>query len=294
MNNIIENRKKVYNGFPKENLEMSLADLVLFYNIEKNDYDELIDATKNFLLKTMYLVYNKDFTWTDTFLEDNDDLINNLPNKTPNGLLNPKKEIVKEFEQIQIELNNILNTLGLNQYINKLAIPNIRYKSTSESTSAKSRPYYTSKYHSDAWVGHIGDSVLLIGLLGDIENNTVEFNEPINVKSNYLDKAESFEEGNTRYENLKYLGILNIEKLGIMDHACIHRTLLKENSKPRISIDLALIINSEYSLSHTQNYADQRTTYYDIDILNGINNKYSFDIEEPLNSLTTTLKIITK
>ena len=38
MNNIISNRKKVYDGFPTENLETSLADLVLLYNIEKNDY----------------------------------------------------------------------------------------------------------------------------------------------------------------------------------------------------------------------------------------------------------------
>jgi hypothetical protein len=294
MNNIIENRKKVYNGFPKENLEMSLADLVLFYNIEKNDYDELIDATKNFLLKTMYLVYNKDFTWTDTFLEDNDDLINNLPNKTPNGLLNPKNETSKEFEQIQITVNKILNKLGLYKHITKLAIPNIRYKSASEPESAKTRPYYTSKLHSDAWVGHIGDSVFLIGLLGDIDNNTVEFNEPFNVQDNYLDKADSFEEGNTRYEHLEYLGILTSGKLGIMDHACIHRTLTKENNKPRISMDFAVMIDSEYSLASSQDETQKRTTYYESDIINSVGTKVSYEFEEPLNSITTTLKLIQK
>lgn len=294
MNDIIEIRKKIYHNFPKKNLNKSLSDLVLLYDIDKDKYNKLIESTKLFLLKSLNVAYNKEFTWTDTFLEDNDKLIMDLPNRTPNGLLNPKKEIVKEFEQIQIELNNILNELGLYNHINKLAIPNIRYKSLSESESIKNRPYYTSKYHSDAWVGHIGDSVLLIGLLGDIDNNTVEFNEPIDVKSNYLDIAENFEEGNTRYENLKYLGVLNAGKLGIMDHACIHRTLVKKNSKPRISIDLALIINSEYSLSHTQNCNNQRTTYYNVDDLNLIGTKHSFEIKESLNSITTTLKIIKK
>ena len=117
MNNIISNRKKVYDGFPTENLETSLADLVLLYNIEKNDYNDLIDATKNFLLKTMSLVYNKDFVWTDTFLEDNDELINNLPNKTPNGVLNPKNETAAEFMEIQKAVNNIFNNTGVYSHI---------------------------------------------------------------------------------------------------------------------------------------------------------------------------------
>ena len=73
MNTIIETRKKVYQNFPKENLEVSLADMVLLYNINQNDYQNLIEATKTFLLKTMSLVYNKEFIWTDTFLEDNED-----------------------------------------------------------------------------------------------------------------------------------------------------------------------------------------------------------------------------
>lgn len=294
MNNIITTRKKVYEDFPKENLETSLSNLVLLYNIEKNNYNNLIEATKNFLLKTMSLNYNKDFVWTDTFLEDNDYLINNLPNKTPNGLLNPKKETSKEFEQIQISLNKILEDLGLFSHINQLAIPNIRYKSASESEFSKNRPYYTSKFHSDAWVGHIGDSVFLIGLLGDVDNNTVEFNEPFNVQDNYLDKAESFEEGNTRYEFLKYLGILTSGKLGIMDHACIHRTLIKENSKPRISMDFAAIINSEYSLISQQDISQKRTNYYESNIIRSVGKDITYEFEEPLDSITTTLKITKK
>jgi len=49
MNTIIETRKKVYQNFPKENLEVSLADMVLLYNINQNDYQNLIEATKAFL-----------------------------------------------------------------------------------------------------------------------------------------------------------------------------------------------------------------------------------------------------
>ena len=109
MNNIIETRKKVYQNFPKENLEISLANMVLLYNINQDDYQNLIETTKKFLLKTMNLVYNKEFIWTDTFLEDNDELITNLPNKTPNGIINPKFETTPEFEQVQKAAIKILD-----------------------------------------------------------------------------------------------------------------------------------------------------------------------------------------
>jgi hypothetical protein len=294
MNNIIKNRKKVYQNFPKENLEMSLEDMVLFYNIDKDKYNELIEITKNFLIKSMTLAYGKSFVWNNDFLKDNDELIMNLPNKTPNGIINPKNETSKEYTEIQKIINNIFDDLGIYKNIKKLAFPNLRYKSATEPEVSKSRPYYTSKLHSDAWVGHVGDSVFLIGVLGDIDNNTVEFNEPIHVKDNYLDKAESFEEGNTRYESLKYLGVLTAGKLNIMDHACIHRTLVKNSGKPRISMDFAVMINSEYSLASTQDESQKRTTYYSPNIINLVGTKYSYEFEESLHSTTTTLKLIKK
>ena len=89
MNNIIETRKQVYKNFPKDNLEISLSDLVLFYNISENDYLDLISNVKSFLLKSLSLVYNKEFVWTEDFLEIHDELIMNLPNKKTNGIINP-------------------------------------------------------------------------------------------------------------------------------------------------------------------------------------------------------------
>ena len=291
MNNIIENRKKVYQNFPKENLEMSLEDMVLFYNINETDYQNLIEATKAFLIKSMTLAYNKEFIWVENFLEKYDELIANLPNKTPNGVVNPKNETVNEFEKIQIAINNIFANLGVYKNIKKLAIPNLRYKSTTEPEVSKSRPYYTSKHHSDAWVGHVGDSIFLIGVLGDIDNNTVEFNEPINVQDNYLTKAENFDEGNTRYESFKYLGTLTKGKLGIMDHSCLHRTLVKEGSKPRLSIDIAVMVDSEYSHSNDKGYDETTYKYYNPNVIKNIGLNSSYHIEELINSDKTTILI---
>ena len=90
MNNLIETRKKVYENFPKENLNLSSTDIVLFYDINNTNYTKLIEATQNFICKSLSLVHKKEFTWTDNFLENNDELIQKLTNKTPNGVLNPK------------------------------------------------------------------------------------------------------------------------------------------------------------------------------------------------------------
>jgi hypothetical protein len=216
-----------------------------------------------------------------------------LPNKTPNGIVNPKNETSAEFVEIQKAVNNIFNNLGVYSHISKLAIPNIRYKSNSEPESAKDRPYYTSKIHSDAWVGHKGDSIFLIGILGDIDNNTVEFNEPIGVHDNYLHKANSFDEGNTRYESLKYLGELTKQKLGVMDHACAHRTIVKEGSGPRISLDIAVLVNSEYSHSNDEGFDENAYAYYDANIINSIGVDKQYQVNESIfNSNTTKVNIV--
>ncbi len=292
MNNLIETRKKVYENFPKENLSADSSDIVLFYDIGDNNYKALTTATQNFLLKSLSLIHGREFIWTDTFLEDNDDLIQALPNKTPNGILYPKNETSAEFVEIQKALNNIFDSLGVYNNIKKLAIPNIRYKSIIESPEAKIRPYYTSKIHSDAWVGHQGDSIFLIGVLGDINNNTVEFNEPIGAHDNYLNKAENFDEGNTRYESLKYLGILTAQKLGVMDHACAHRTLIKKDSKPRISLDIAVLVDSEYSHSNDEGFDVSAHAYYDTNTLKSIGIDKTYQVDESIfNSVTTKIKI---
>jgi len=293
MNNIIETRKKVYENFPKENLSNSLSNMVLFYNIEDNDYNKLIEATKTYLFKSLSLVYNREFTWTDTFLEDNNELIMNLPNKTPNGVLSPKIELIKEYNDIQKCLNKIFENLKIHPCIKKQIYPNIRYKSIIlESPETQSRPYYTGKNHSDAWVGHVGDAMCLIGVLGDVNNNTVEFNEPTNVHDNYLDIAESFDEGNTRYKDLIFLGTLSKQQLCVMDHACVHKTLIKQNSKPRISIDVAIMVDNEHSHEHNK-LGKNIHLYSSSEDVQKIGEKFEYAVKESIfdNAKETNIKL---
>ena len=55
MNSIIENRKKIYQDFPKENLNSNSSNIVLFYDISNTDYDLLIKSTQKFLCKSIFI-----------------------------------------------------------------------------------------------------------------------------------------------------------------------------------------------------------------------------------------------
>jgi hypothetical protein len=292
MNNILEIRKNVYNNLTRKNLSEQTSPIVLIYNIATEDYNKIVKATQNFLCKSLSLLYKREFTWTENFLENNDELILKLKNKTPNGVLNPKFETQDEFSDIQFAVNNIFTNLGIYQNIKKLTIPNIRYKSRNEPDEVKSRPYYTGKMHSDAWVGHKGDAVFIIGLLGDINNNTVEFNNPIDVHDNFLHKAESFDEGNTRYKSLEHLGTLKEKTLVVMDHACLHRTLIKSEAKPRISLDVAVLIDSEYSHANYEGFDEKAYNYYDRNQIESIGKSNKYCINETIfNTTKTTIEI---
>jgi hypothetical protein len=293
--NLIEKRLKIYNEFPKDKLLNTNIDIVLFYSLNDSDYIELVQKTQNYLCKSLSLIQGKEFEWSQNFLKENEDLIKSLPNKTPNGILSPKKEIISEFTEIQISITKILRKLGISNHIKTLLPPNVRFKASNEISEIKSRPYYTGKYHSDAWVGHIGDCQILIGVLGDIENNTVEFNRPIGISDDYLNKAESFDDGNKRYTDLEYLGKLTKQKLCIMDHSCVHRTLINDAAGPRISIDVAVMFDSEYSHSFDEDFGKSPYNYHDIKTIESIGIEKRFETEESIfNTQPTILKIIKK
>ena len=90
------------------------------------------------------------------------------------------------------------------------------------------------------------------------------------------------------FSSLKYLGILTKQKLGVMDHACAHRTFVKENSKPRISLDIAVLVDSEYSHAHDEGFDETSYAYYDADVIKLIGNEKTYQVEESIFNSTTT------
>ena len=105
MSNLIETRKKVYENFPKENLNNESSGIVLFYDINDDNYKALTTATQNFLLKSLSLIHDREFTWTDTFLEDNN--VQTRVTFAGNVTRHPVyREYLQEFKNADIVMKN--------------------------------------------------------------------------------------------------------------------------------------------------------------------------------------------
>ena len=103
-----------------------------------------------------------------------------LANKTPNGLVLPKKELDKEYNQLHRAAANWLKSLNISHLYTHIFCPNnLRLVLGKETEEMAKRNYSSSKIHVDLWTGDPGDSIqAFIPLLGDIKRTTVEFYQP--------------------------------------------------------------------------------------------------------------------
>ena len=78
-----------------------------------------------------------------------------------------------------------------------------------------------------------------------------------------------------------------------MDHACLHRTLVKEGSKPRLSMDIAVMVDSEYSHANDSGFDPLAYNYYDSKTIQQIGTNKSLLVKESLlETKSTTIEII--
>lgn len=161
--------------------------------------------------------------------------------KTPNGILQPKIETINEYQKFLHNFFSLLKCSLPFGLISSCALPAIRIKSSMEDDDVKTRPYYTGKLHSDSWVGHTCDAILLLHLFGS-KTNTVEFYEPLVFNEDFMNTAVSFDDAIQRVKKMKRIGHLKPCKLTIMDHSCLHRTHLDKKTSLRISIDMGIYV----------------------------------------------------
>ena len=78
-----------------------------------------------------------------------------------------------------------------------------------------------------------------------------------------------------------------------MDHACAHRTLIKEGSKPRVSLDIAVLVDSEYSHSNDEGFDETAYAYYDASTLKSVGTDKTYQVDESIfNSTTTKIQVV--
>ena len=230
----IKKREKIYKSFSK--LKIKNKNNLLF--VSKNNYqNELIYLVNLYLAENVKYYFNKKFISLNKSLS----YLKKLPNITPGGIINPRKETQITYNLITKYIIKSMDSIS--NKIEKAHFPVIRLK---YSQVKKNRPYATSKLHSDSWVGQFGDAIITFGIDGDFINNGVEFFLPKNVTKDFFKKTKDYDLGIKKFKGLKYLGALKKGYFVIFDHSILHRSKIKKNARPRISIDFGIKIKSNY------------------------------------------------
>jgi hypothetical protein len=77
-----------------------------------------------------------------------------------------------------------------------------------------------------------------------------------------------------------------------MDHACAHRTLVKENAGPRVSLDIAVLVDSEFSHANDEGFDENAYAYYESDVVKAIGSSNKISVEQSIfNSTSTKIQI---
>lgn len=220
--------------------------LPLFHEafIPKNLFAALQEHCIQFLLSSLRIadptyLYSHDINILEIYKQE----ILNLPNMTPNGLVLPKKDNFLAYNQLHHTVCRIFKNLNIDKHVKLIHAPiNIRIIN-GKTSNADSRPRASSKLHSDIWAGEFSNTVMVfLTVLGDVENNGIEFYEPTErfhkefckPLNDYLEGA-TLEKESTRYDCSLKAGFTYFT-----DPFLLHRTI-KKSPKLRLSIDFRFV-----------------------------------------------------
>ena len=224
--------------------------LILEYEIPEALFKKLVYSVKHYLQRALHLWEFELFVGDieRCLLERFDD----RANITPNGAVAPKREFALEYNLVLAawcELGRQLWCSAPDEFTQFRLTPNIRLKHGVDFSDNVSRPLNTAIPHSDAWVEGPWGMNIFVPLLGDTENNFLQY---FNLK-----RAEDFKDefltANPSYVDMQwvreyYEEVSNfIPRLGclyISDYAAIHRTFRNSGAGPRISIDSTVMVGN--------------------------------------------------
>lgn len=185
----------------------------------------------------------KHFEAGSRMLEDYEEEILKLPNRTPNGKLAAKEEISAEFNRVQVSMERIIADLNFASGFEFVQLPVIvRIQAGLMDAIVDNRSYATSKLHSDIWTGEPASSgTLIVPIMGDLENIGLEFNEPsIESYEEFVKTHADYKDTESLTRNLKkYDCSLESGNLYFFDSYCVHKTIKKKHGL-RVSIDFRI------------------------------------------------------
>lgn len=203
-------------------------------------FNRMQTATAIYIWHSLSQAYpRRTFTMSTTILEQYSEDVLALPNRTPNGVLLPRLETFLSFNLIQQALAAAMTEMKLDQGFESFQSPcNIRIVSGSANKTADSRPYASSKIHTDVWYGEPLRSILFnLPLLGNSEAVAMEFFEPESFPAELQQPLTDYEDGRVISERAERLSMkFDIGVLYVSDSLSLHQTVRREPGI-RLSLD---------------------------------------------------------
>lgn len=213
--------------------------------IDEGLFNRLSISLKNYLASALWSAkFTKSYDISDNILiEKHSDLLC-LPNRTPNGVIVPKKDIFLEYNIMQRCLSLIMKSLALDASISSIHLPVMTRLVDGRRDEVKdNRPYASTKPHSDIWSKNPPHLIMIfIPVLGDVEHTGIEFFEPDeNEMIKWIKPLSDYSEGaHLLLFSQQYPLKLRKGFLYLTDAILIHNTV-KKGGGIRVSIDFSII-----------------------------------------------------
>lgn len=263
------------------------SDMCLGFNLSDKLVKDLRLATKLFFYECLVEYFQKEYDELqeiDEFVNTYKDDIKVLPNITPNGLVLSKIETSCSYNKVLKTAGNIINYLGICNNIESIHFPvNIRLRWGEPDDYTLSRPYASTKWHSDIWAGESSENIMLhIPIFGDFKNNGILVAESQEgFYPNFVRHLNDYEEGNTITNNIKERNMdMEIGKAYMLDSFLIHRTKFGDPSfRAILSFPIVPKVKLESDIYHNPRRDEN---YLDVDTWMGIGKKHFVITESKL------------
>lgn len=230
MHNVYDERNKRLASLT--NLKPCLtSNMCLGFNIHPRLIKDLRMSTKLFFLECLSEYFHKEYNelqTIDDFVKSYEEDIKVLPNITPNGLVLSKVETSCSYNQILKTAGKIIGYLGIAANIDSIHFPvNIRLRWGSPDDYTLSRPYASTKWHSDIWAGESSENIMIhIPIFGDFKNNGISIAESQDgFFPDLVRHLDDYDEGNVITENTNSRNMeMEIGKAYMLDSFLLHKT----------------------------------------------------------------------
>lgn len=182
-----------------------------------------------------------------------------LPNRTPNGVLLPRRDTFQSFNLIHQALADVIDVAGLLMSFSFFQIPcNVRIVDGAPDPEADARSYSSAKMHTDVWNKEPTSSILFnIPVLGDPKAVDLRFYEPREFPEELRKGLDDYALGTAVTASaVEYPAKFEMGYMYISDALALHQTM-RVRPTLRVSLDFRTIArellegkSADHSASH--------------------------------------------